>query len=206
MRRNKDDLLEYGDLRNAIVHDRGKSSVLLADPRESVVVYIEAIWNSLSRPRISRSLALPVPLRIFPANAAVQRSHSARARLARCVLEIGIGSGLNLPFYSRNVKRVIGLDPSPKLLSMARRNLRPDLSPVELIEGSAEATPQRRSCFAAIGMDDMPMRRPSRVPDGLTAAARPRRRFGNRPQRRRAVGLYIGESAHGAASALPGQS
>jgi ubiquinone/menaquinone biosynthesis C-methylase UbiE len=58
-----------------------------------------------------------------------------------CVLEIGIGSGLNLPFYSRSVKRVIGLDPSPKLLTMARRNLRPDLSQVELIEGSAEAIP-----------------------------------------------------------------
>ena len=41
------------------------------------------------------------------------------------VLEIGFGSGLNLPFYSRSVKRVIGLDPSPKLLSMARQNLRP---------------------------------------------------------------------------------
>ena len=35
VRRNKDDLLEYGDLRNAIVHDRGKAPVLLADPRES---------------------------------------------------------------------------------------------------------------------------------------------------------------------------
>jgi protein-L-isoaspartate O-methyltransferase len=40
------------------------------------------------------------------------------------VLEIGIGSGLNLPFYTRNVRQVIGLDPSPKLLSMARGNLR----------------------------------------------------------------------------------
>jgi ubiquinone/menaquinone biosynthesis C-methylase UbiE len=57
------------------------------------------------------------------------------------VLEIGIGSGLNLPFYTRNVRQVIGLDPSPKLLSMARGNLRPGLSPVEFVEGSAEAIP-----------------------------------------------------------------
>jgi ubiquinone/menaquinone biosynthesis C-methylase UbiE len=57
------------------------------------------------------------------------------------VLEIGIGSGLNLPFYSRNVKDFIGLDASPKLLSMERRNLRPDTPSPELIEGSAEAIP-----------------------------------------------------------------
>jgi|SRR6516225_9516339 hypothetical protein len=49
------------------------------------------------------------------------------------VLEIGIGSGLNLPFYSHNVKDLIGLEPSPRLLSMVRRNLgsatpRPELS------------------------------------------------------------------------------
>jgi ubiquinone/menaquinone biosynthesis C-methylase UbiE len=57
------------------------------------------------------------------------------------VLEIGIGSGLNLPFYSRNVKDLIGLDPSPKLLSMVRQNLPPDTLSPELIEGSAEAIP-----------------------------------------------------------------
>lgn len=57
------------------------------------------------------------------------------------VLEIGIGSGLNLPFYSRNVENVIGLDPSPKLLSMARRHPRSQVSAVEFVEGSAEAIP-----------------------------------------------------------------
>src|SRR5262245_54507275 len=55
VRKNKDDLLEYGDLRNAIVHDRGKSPVLLADPRESVVIKIEEIWKSLSQPKTMRS-------------------------------------------------------------------------------------------------------------------------------------------------------
>jgi ubiquinone/menaquinone biosynthesis C-methylase UbiE len=57
------------------------------------------------------------------------------------VLEIGIGSGFNLPFYSRDVERLIGLEPSPKLLSMVRRKLRPNAPLVELVEGSAEAIP-----------------------------------------------------------------
>ena len=61
------------------------------------------------------------------------------------VLEIGIGSGLNLPFYSRNVERLIGLDPSPKLLSMVRRSLKRNSSSAELIEGSAEAIPLENS-------------------------------------------------------------
>jgi ubiquinone/menaquinone biosynthesis C-methylase UbiE len=57
------------------------------------------------------------------------------------VLEIGIGSGLNLPFYTRKAEHVIGLDPSPRLLSMARQAARPALGPVEFVEGSAEAVP-----------------------------------------------------------------
>jgi hypothetical protein len=61
----RDDLLEYGDLRNAIVHDRGRAPVILADPREEIVKRIEEIWNRLSRPKILRSLPRPVPLRIF---------------------------------------------------------------------------------------------------------------------------------------------
>ena len=37
------------------------------------------------------------------------------------VLEIGIGSGLNLPFYSGEVSRVFGVDPSPELQKLARK-------------------------------------------------------------------------------------
>lgn len=37
------------------------------------------------------------------------------------VIEIGIGSGLNLPFYGRAVEEVIGVDPSAALLERAGR-------------------------------------------------------------------------------------
>jgi len=37
------------------------------------------------------------------------------------VLEVGIGSGLNLPFYSSQVQRVCGVDPSLELQQMARK-------------------------------------------------------------------------------------
>ena len=57
------------------------------------------------------------------------------------VLEIGVGSGLNLPFYTQKAELVMGLDPSPKLLSMARRAARPASIPFDFIEGSAEAIP-----------------------------------------------------------------
>ena len=37
------------------------------------------------------------------------------------VMEVGIGSGLNLPFYGNSVSEMVGIDPSPKLLKMIRR-------------------------------------------------------------------------------------
>lgn len=82
-------------------------------------------------------------------NLAAYRNRIVPAAEGR-VLEIGIGSGLNLPFYTRNVERVIGLDPSPKLLSMARGNLRPDSVSVEFVEGSAEAIPLEDRCIDTV--------------------------------------------------------
>jgi ubiquinone/menaquinone biosynthesis C-methylase UbiE len=37
------------------------------------------------------------------------------------VLEVGLGSGLNLPFYSREVSHVFGVEPSAELQQMAQR-------------------------------------------------------------------------------------
>jgi ubiquinone/menaquinone biosynthesis C-methylase UbiE len=55
------------------------------------------------------------------------------------VLEIGVGSGLNLPLYEA-ATHVIGLEPSAKLLAMARTIRTRGLS-IELVEGVAEAIP-----------------------------------------------------------------
>jgi ubiquinone/menaquinone biosynthesis C-methylase UbiE len=57
------------------------------------------------------------------------------------VLEVGIGSGLNLPLYSASVRQVLGLDPSPGLLTRARQKASRLPVAVELIQGAAEAIP-----------------------------------------------------------------
>ena len=57
------------------------------------------------------------------------------------VLDVGIGSGLNLPFYAPQVREIFGLDPSPWLLARARSNAQHTPSPVYLLEGSAERIP-----------------------------------------------------------------
>jgi len=57
------------------------------------------------------------------------------------VLEVGVGSGLNLPFYTGNVMKVWGLDPSAELLEMARHAAAEVPVDVELLRAGAEEIP-----------------------------------------------------------------
>ena len=54
------------------------------------------------------------------------------------VLEVGIGSGLNLPFYAGEVESVTGVDPSASLLAMTRKAAKNLPFPITLLEGGAE--------------------------------------------------------------------
>ena len=95
-------------------------------------LYARYLLPRLTDLTMSRKLLLPYRQRVI-------------SGAAGRVLEIGIGSGLNLPLYGDAVEEVIGIDISPELLAMAdraamvqsqRRRLQ-----VRLLQGSAEHLP-----------------------------------------------------------------
>ena len=58
------------------------------------------------------------------------------------VLEIGIGSGLNIPFYdARKVEHLWGLDPSAEMWSSAQKNAAEHHLDAEFIQSGAESIP-----------------------------------------------------------------
>ena len=80
-------------------------------------------------------------------NFAMTRGEATRLRAANVpaargvVLDIGIGSGLNLPFYTRGVTRLYGVDPSAELLAMAKEKAAAAPFPVELLNQDANKIP-----------------------------------------------------------------
>jgi ubiquinone/menaquinone biosynthesis C-methylase UbiE len=66
------------------------------------------------------------------------------------VLEIGMGSGLNLPFYGSGVARVTGIEPSAGLRRRAEGAARRAPFPVEVLDASAEAIPLPDGSFDTV--------------------------------------------------------
>lgn len=86
-----------------------------------------------------RRYVLPRLIDTFMRNEEVTRLRAAWIPKARGqVLELGIGSGLNLPFYSSAVKRIYGVDPSRELQKMARARAATTPLDVEFLTQSAE--------------------------------------------------------------------
>jgi len=87
------------------------------------------------------------------------------------VLEIGVGSGLNFPLYGKQVELVYGIDPSPRLLAIARRRAAASGVPVELLLGSATAIPLADNAVDTVVMTWTLCS----IPDPLTALREMRR-------------------------------
>lgn len=67
------------------------------------------------------------------------------------VLELGVGSGLNLAFYDRSrVRRVVAIDPSAPLLDRARERARAAKVPVEVMASPAERLPFDDASFDTV--------------------------------------------------------
>ncbi|MCI2420641.1 methyltransferase domain-containing protein [Saccharopolyspora sp. K220] len=71
------------------------------------------------------------------------------SRASGDVLEVAIGTGLNLPAYSRDI-RLTGIEWSPQMLGIARQRARELDVPVEFLEGDAQALPFPDATFDTV--------------------------------------------------------
>lgn len=71
------------------------------------------------------------------------------AGLSGEVVEVGAGNGLNFPHYPPGVKRVVAVEPEPRLRALAGQRVRTAPVPVETYDGRAEQLPFPDASFDA---------------------------------------------------------
>jgi ubiquinone/menaquinone biosynthesis C-methylase UbiE len=74
----------------------------------------------------------------------------ALAGVSGDVLEVGFGSGHNLPFYSSLVNRVVGVDPSGESARLAHRRIERAPFPVEFLPLPGEKIPAADASFDSV--------------------------------------------------------
>jgi ubiquinone/menaquinone biosynthesis C-methylase UbiE len=87
------------------------------------------------------------------------------------VLEVGIGSALNLPYYSSSVVHLYGIDISSELLQMARKKTEATRFPVTLLNQTAEKIPLEDRSVDTVVMTFVLCS----IADGVTALGEARR-------------------------------
>jgi ubiquinone/menaquinone biosynthesis C-methylase UbiE len=85
------------------------------------------------------SRVLPHVLNVFMSTKALAAERRrCLEQVEGAVLEVGFGSGHNLPYYPRTVTKVVGIDPSERSAKLARRRIAASPFPVETVGLSAE--------------------------------------------------------------------
>ena len=84
-------------------------------------------------------------------NAVAQQRMKVVPQARGRVLEIGIGTALNLPFYDAGrVREIVGVDPALRMHRLALKRIRAAKMPVELVGLSAEKLPLADGVFDTV--------------------------------------------------------
>jgi SAM-dependent methyltransferase len=96
---------------------------------------------------VARYLVPPLLDRIMQSDLLIDERRKCAGGARGRVLEVGIGSGLNFPYYGTAVSEVVGVDPSAGLQKRAQARAADLGFPVRHVEASAEAMPLDDASF-----------------------------------------------------------